>query len=88
MTPLFAPGDPLGARIEAEYREAWGTLSSRLRAKLRAGAESLAPEDVDELVSAPHPLVTLSYWMQKPEGARWDVSATFAEWARTDAPTD
>lgn len=86
MSATFPPDDPLAVPIEAGYREAWSSLSEPLRAKLRAGVDSLSAGEVRELVAAPHPLVTLSYWFSKPEGARWDVSVTFAEWPRAEAP--
>ena len=42
--------------------------------------------DVAELAQGPHLLMTLSYWLSNPEGHRWDISHTFAEWARKEAP--
>ncbi|MDQ1130255.1 hypothetical protein [Microbacterium sp. SORGH_AS_0888] len=85
---MFSADDPLARQIEAAYLEAWAALSTSLKAKLRSGAETLDSEEVRELARLPHPLLTLSYWLEEHANARWNVSFTFAEWARREAPDD
>lgn len=88
MSKMFRANDPLAVQIEAAYLDAWAQLSPVTRDRLRTGVDELTPAEVDELASLPHPLLTLAYWLSNPDGARWNISHTFSEWARSEAPSE
>lgn len=61
---MFQAGDGLGEELAKRYAEAWSNLPAVTRAALKTCDVTLDREHVHALIQAPHPLVTLTYWLR------------------------
>lgn len=85
----FPDDDERAQQLERQYREAFDVLPADIQARLRDGHDDgYTPEQIDRLARGPHALVSLTYWIDRPEQGQWGVAHEFARWAEAQQRVD